>query len=278
MSYTVGQQAQLFTVVKDVNDIPIDATISLVVTKPDGSTITPSITHPGTGTYTSAFTVNAAGPWLYVWTASGAATGVDDGQIEVAAQGLRIVGLADVKLHLNKKDSDDDVELQDFIDAAQAMIEREIGPVTPKTYSEYYDGGCHRITLYHGPISSITSITENLNGQFLRTLTTNEYTIDAVVGSIARILPGGTHYFFQGGREDVVVQYIGGRTYPVDGNIRLAAKELTAHLWRNSQIGRTSRRGGRSAVSDDDSAPVSLAFSMPNRVRELLGTGRPIVL
>lgn len=275
MSYTVGQQAIITTVARDSGGVPTDATVSVLVTRPDGTTVSPSVAHPGTGQYNATVSVTMPGTFFYLWTASGAAVGVDDGQFDAVAATQRIVSLAEVKKHLNKTSTDDDEELQDFIDAAQSMIEREIGEVTPKTVSEYHDGGGYSITLWNGPVVSITSVTEYMNGTLLKVLTTNEYRLDTA-GFITRHTSSGAQFPFQGGCDDVLVTYIAGRAQPISPHIRLAAKELTAHLWRNTQLGRT-RRGTR-AVTDEDAAPSTLNFSMPNRIREILGAKRPIIL
>lgn len=278
MSYTVGAQVDLSTTVKDSSGTLVNATISLVVTKPDGTTTSPSVANPSTGVYTASISATLAGPWLYVWTASGAAVGVDDGQFEVTAQALRIVSLADVKRHMNMSltDTTNDDEVQDFIDAAQALIEREIGPVVPKTYTERHNGGRCRINVDHGPIVSITSITEYYYGSLLHVLTSNEYVVDYTAGYIDRTLPSGMRFDFQGSINDVVIVYVAGRIVPVGANVRLGAKELTAHLWRNTQLGRT-RRSRSGSATDDDSAPIGLGFSMPARVRELIGARKPVI-
>lgn len=276
MSSPIGQSVILDTFVKDSNGTLTDATVSLTITKPDGTTVTPSITHPGTGHYQSSTVPNLAGSWLYLWSITGTLTGTDYGQFEVTSPTLRINSLADIKTHLNKasQNATDDAEVQDMADAAQSMIEREIGTVVPKSYVEYHNGGCNRISLWRGPIVSVTSIVENLNGTFLRTLTSQEYRIDAKTSSVVRTLTSGADYAFAGWDEDVVITYVAGRTQPIPANIRLAHKELTAHMWRN-QIGRSRRSRGN--VPEDDMSPGLVSFSMPNRIREMIGARKPMV-
>jgi hypothetical protein len=274
MATTLGQPVRIPLSVTDPStSLPTDATVSVVVTKPDGSTITPSITHPATGEYETIVVPNLAGTWLYVWSVTGAVTGVDDGQFEVTAVQIRINSLADLKAHLNKKQDADDIELQDVADAAQAMIEREIGAVVPRNYSERYNGGRHRISVANGPILSVTSVVEHLHGTVSKILTSQEYRVGTQ--HIDRLTTTGAHWFFQGFSDDVLITYVAGRSQPVAANIRLAHKELTAHLWRNSQIGRTRRTRGQ--MPEDDMAQASPGFSMPNRVREMIGVKRPMV-
>jgi uncharacterized phiE125 gp8 family phage protein len=277
MSYTVGQPVKIQTVVNNDLGVPTNATVSLTVTKPDSTTIIPSITNPLTGHYETTVVPNLPGTWLYVWSVTGAVTGVDDGQFEVAPVTIRINSLADLRAHLNKQlaNTSDDSELEDIADAAQVMIEREIGDVVPKAYSEYHNGGSHRIVVWNGPIVSVTSIVEHLNGAVLKVLTNSEYRVDGLASTVTRIMGVGYPSLFQGGYQDVLITYVAGRTQPIPANIRLAHKELTAHLWRNTQIGRTRRVRG--AVPEDDLSQASPGYSMPNRIREMIGVKKPMV-
>lgn len=274
MSYTLGQQVVLTTAVTDALGVPTDATMSLTVTRPDGSTLVSgvglTITHTGTGAYSCNVATNQAGTWLYVWTASGAAIGVDDGQFDVLAITRRIASLADAKLHLNKQNTADDVEIQDFMDAAQAVIAREVGDVVPTSYTEMLPNDGYRVVLTHRPVLSVTSLAVWNGGASPVTVDPTGYRLYGDSGIVERV-NGGYPIPFVG--TDVSVVYIAGTSGPVAPNIRLAYLELTAHLWRNSQQGRNRRVRGTGP--EDDMASVGLGFSLPNRVRELLGPKRP---
>jgi len=273
MSYTLGQQVRLTTAVTDTLGAPIDATISLVVTRPDNTTLVSgvglTVVHDGLGAYSCNFVVNQPGTWLYLWTASGAAIGTDDGQFDVLSVTRRIVSLADAKLHMNKNNTADDVEIQDFIDAAQAVVQREVGPVVPTSYTESLPApsyGC-RLVLSHRPVISITSITEN--GVLLSPAA---YRFDPASGIVERV---NGRWLGTGSLADIVPVYLAGRSGPVPPNYRLATLELVAHLWRNSQQGRNRRVRG--SGPEDDTATVGLGFSLPNRVRELLGAKQAVI-
>lgn len=70
---------------------------------------------------------------------------------------------------------------------------------------------------------------------------------------------------------DVAITYRAGRT-PLPGNVRLAALELVAHLWKTIKL---QTQGSRPAVAGGDAVVVAgTAYALPNRVRELLGLGR----
>jgi uncharacterized phiE125 gp8 family phage protein len=274
MSYTLGQQVVLSTTVTDTLGTPTDATMSLVVTRPDGTTLVSgvglTITHPGTGSYSCTVPTTQAGTHLYVWTASGAAVGVDDGQFDVLAITRRIVSLADAKLHMNKNNVADDVEIQDFIDAAQAVVTREVGDIVPTQYTETLPVDGWRIVLSRRPILSVTSLAVYTGGVSPTVVDPSGYRLSPSTGVIER-LNGGWPIPFTG--SDVTVTYLAGIAGPVPSNYRLATLELVAHLWRNSQMGRNRRVRGTGP--EDETQAVGLGFSLPNRVRELLGAKRP---
>jgi uncharacterized phiE125 gp8 family phage protein len=278
MSYTLGQQVILTTAVTDTLGAPTDATMSLVVTRPDGSTLVSgvglTITHSGTGAYSCNVPTTQAGTYLYLWTASGAAIGVDDGQFDVLAITRRIASLADVKLHLNKQNTADDVEIQDFMDAAQAVITREVGDVVPTAYTEMIPldrWSCH-LALTRAPVLSVTSVGLWQGGSVPVALASTDYRLYGDSGIVERI-NGGYPIPFIG--TDASVTYVAGVAGAIPPNIRLAYLELTAHLWRNTQQGRNRRVRGTGP--EDDVATVGLGFSLPNRVRELLGPKRPVI-
>ncbi len=274
MSYTLGQQVVLATSVTDLTGTPTNATMSLTVTKPDGSTLVSgvglTISNPATGSYTCNVVANQAGTWMYVWTASGAAVGVDDGQYDVLAITRRIVSLADAKLHLNKNNTADDVEIQDFIDAAQAVVTREVGDVVPTSYTEFLPIDGFRVTLSRRPILSVTSVYLYSGSNTPTLLDPTGYQLYPTTGILERA-SGGVPIPWVG--QDVSVTYLAGVAGAVPSNIRLATLELVAHLWRNSQQGRNRRVRGTGP--EDDMAAVGLGFSLPNRVRELLGPKKP---
>lgn len=81
-TYDVGDSVLLtFTVKTLVGGVLTltDATVALVVTKPDGSTVIPSPTHPSTGVYTAVVGPDLPGEWTYRWVATGTATTAEDG-------------------------------------------------------------------------------------------------------------------------------------------------------------------------------------------------------
>lgn len=160
--------------------------------------------------------------------------------------------LEEAKKHLNKVTTTSDDELPGFIDAACDMIRARIGEVmaAPATETVTVTGG--RAVLAHRPVLSV----ETPGWELL----SPEGVAQAPTGD---------------GR--VEVSYTAGRaTTPaeVPGHIRLAGLELVRHLWTNSQGQRASGSTTRPVPGSGDGTYLpGTAYSMPYRVRELLGLG-----
>lgn len=164
------------------------------------------------------------------------------------------ITLEEAKRHLRMDGlrPDDDTKLDGFIAAACATVVRLVGQVSPVTAEETVtvqrDG---RALLSHRPVISITSPSG-------WSLVNPEGIADAGSG---------------GGSGEVAVVYQAGRD-PVPGNIRLAALELVAHLWRGSQ--HANGAGGRPGMGNEPVTIPGIAYALPYRVRELLGLGKPM--
>lgn len=80
---------------------------------------------------------------------------------------MSLLSLANAKLHLNFTDTDDDAELQWFIDACESAIGDRVGPLTPVSKTERLDGGGRTMTLISRPVASLTSVTAVYSGNVL---------------------------------------------------------------------------------------------------------------
>jgi hypothetical protein len=128
--YNVGALATITTTLTDSTGTPTNATMALVVTKPDGTTTGPTVSNPGTGLYAANVAVDQAGTWLYVWTASGALTAVDEGQFTAASPApLLYATAAELKTRLNITDTARDAEIRDALEAASRDVEQDTSRV-----------------------------------------------------------------------------------------------------------------------------------------------------
>lgn len=82
-TFNIGDRAKL-TYAAKVDGVLTNATITLTVTRPDGTTVTsPTITNPSIGNYAANIDVAIPGLWTYLWTATGAVTDSEDGTFRV---------------------------------------------------------------------------------------------------------------------------------------------------------------------------------------------------
>lgn len=278
MSYEVGSLVTLRVEARDDLGVPTDTTMGIDVTAPDGTVTSPAVTSDGgTGKYKTTVLASMAEDWAYTWLGTGVLQVVQSGQFNVRRPGPMIVSLEEVKKHLNKsltKHEDDD-ELRGFIDAAQVVIEDITGPVVPIEYTELYSGlgfaGGKYLILRNRPVASIVSITEDVGGTPISLVeeaglgTTNDFLLMKGEGFVLRRYNGRTGIWAKGD-DNIRVVYRAGR-YPLPANVKLAARELTGHLWRNTQLARGSIRA---AAGADDILAATQGYSLPNRVVELL--------
>lgn len=282
MSYEIGQKVRVHLEVHDVDtDALVNATVAVAVVKANLTVLgpAPTVVNDGTGLYHFDVVPDAvAGPWQWTASITGAVTAVQRGQFWVNDPAMNLISLEEIKLHLNKAlDSHvDDDELADWIQAAKWVIEREVGPILPRTLTESYDGDRWRrhIILAQGPVISVASVVETWTPGDTRTLTAegptpveDQYVFDASRRMLTR-RNSGYPAFWAYGFANIVVTYQVGR-YPIPMNQKLALGELVSHLWRSSQL---LAGGTRPNVNNPDLIPTG--YAVPNRVRELLGRRR----
>lgn len=166
------------------------------------------------------------------------------------------ITVAQVQQYLHKSSAPD--LLGPMVGAACAMIRDRIGEVAPvdctTTVPHHQWRTTGTVVLDHRPVISITTVVDARGLVAGAELASRE-------GIVA--LPAGA-------TGAVTVEYVAGRD-PIPDNITLAAVELAAHLWRNSQnAGQTRPSPGQ----PDATVLPGTAYSMPYRVRELLGLGK----
>lgn len=119
MSYDVGDIATVETELRDASDTPTAADVSLVVYLPGGAVLTPApavLDNGGVGRYRASFPLTTTGVWRYKWTASGALSAVDSGDLTVTGPG-RLAGAAS---YIGA--SIDDPMLARLLDVAEVLV------------------------------------------------------------------------------------------------------------------------------------------------------------
>lgn len=164
--------------------------------------------------------------------------------------------LDDVHAQLNITSSDDDVELQAFLDAAVAVVEAKVGPLSAKSTTETVRTRGPRLLLNRLPVQSVTSLVATAPGTL--TYATADLTWNG---------PAGTVWLRNGGSlcGEWIATYTAGLA-DVPANLSLATLIIVGHLWE-TQRGRSQRPGLLSP--EDGTAPLA-GFAIPNRAAELM--------
>lgn len=244
-TYEVGDTVSLgFTVT--VNGAPTNATVALTITQPDGTTLSPAPSNPSTGVYSYDFAPTMNGAHTARWVASGAASAAETQTFTVGG----LLSLDEAKAQLDITGTQNDTELQAFIDAVTDVIEGYVGPVVQRSVTEWHDSPHGVILLRHSPVVSVTGVTSysGTTGTVYTLasspagVTTYTYYLDAEVGTIS--VPMGYGYF----GERVQVVYVAGRR-AVPPAINLAARLMVQSLWQ-SQNGGQGLPGLRGETED----------------------------
>lgn len=269
--YNLGQTVRVVTTVKDpAGALVTNATVTCAATAPDGTSSAPGVTNNGDGTYRVDIVGNQVGFWLYVFTATGTAQGVDQGQFTIRPTGIRILSLGEAKRQLNKLTTNtiDDEEIWDYVDMATILLETLVGVLTPRTIVEDHYDLCPWDVLRprFKPLLSVTSIVEHYVDGTQTSLAGSDYLVDTAGRRVVRVSAGLPWPWGKDGTlQYATFTYKAGRS-TINTNVRLAAAELVANLWRTTQTRTAPQRPGiQSAI---DMIPVT--YAIPKRVQEML--------
>ncbi|MEU0831295.1 head-tail connector protein [Streptomyces sp. NPDC005969] len=171
---------------------------------------------------------------------------------------MALLTLAEAKAQLDIETTADDVELQAYIDALTAPIERYVGPVETREFTETIEGKGSSLCLTNIPAVALVSITPTLTTGGPLDLST--VALDPAPGVVRH--RAGT---FAGALWTVT--YTAGRG-TIPPTINLAARMLLQHLWR-TQYGAARGGGGADDYSVTEPVP-GFGYAIPNRVLELL--------
>lgn len=145
-----------------------------------------------------------------------------------------------------------DALIEDYVSAATIVIEGlpDIGPQYAETRTVKLDGGSYSLRLPF-PINAVTSLT--VDGTVTTAFTTN---------LTAGLIFADSGCFTRGIQNVTAVVTVGHATVPA--NVKMAARELVTHWWRQGQ------QGNRPSFGDASSDPA-VQFGVPTRrLMELL--------
>lgn len=259
-TYEVGQTGTFGLSIFDADGAlaNLGAVGDATITRPDGTatTVTPTGGGASTGLYSAAVPFTQAGRWRCTFTGSGANSGAlpwsDVADVWPADPRL-IISLADAKGELSHETNVNDDELRLYIAGTTPVIEEIVGRVLAADLTETFDGGRSAVLLSERA-TEITSVT--VDG-----VATTNYVANLEAGIVYAGSSRAPSYF-AGGRQNVVVTYTTGGS-SIDPNIVLAARVVTAHLYRVGQ----QKRSGKS--SPDEVTILSSGFAVPSRAVEL---------
>jgi uncharacterized phiE125 gp8 family phage protein len=175
--------------------------------------------------------------------------------------------LSEAKTHLNITRPESDAELTDFIDRAEAAIAAKCGPLVQVAVSARVRGYGRSLAPKVAPILSLTSVTP-VGGTAL-TVSALHAPENGLRGPSTIEYVDGR--WFSGRWYDVVYMAGHGATAAdVPEDLRLAALELTRHLWETQRGGTGSGRPG-TALSDVTANTIpGAAYLFPFRIEQLM--------
>jgi hypothetical protein len=164
---------------------------------------------------------------------------------------VSVVSLADAKAFLNQTTSTNDDEVQMFLDRAERILARRVGPLGTETVTDEVHTGPGPLVLRRYPVVGVTSATS-----YGATVTDLDLDTDA----------GVLYGTFGSTSRAVRVTYTAGReSLPED--LELAVLELVKHLWESQR--------GNSAATPPGSYPgedvqPAAGYLLPYRVQSLI--------
>lgn len=264
MVYDLGDTVGLAANLRDSAGQLANATsLTLTITRPDGTSETPAVTNPPTvtGQYTLDYVPALPGRYTVRWAfATPTASYADTFDVAPADPGY-LVSLADAKAELNipATRTSDDAELRGFVAAATSVVEQYVGAVVRRSVTQVMASPTWRtsVALSIAPVLSVQSLTLLLDGSAPVDVTSLD--IDADAG-ILRVTDGTA---FPAGPWRIT--YTAGREQ-IPPNIRLAALIIIEHLWKTQR----GSGGLPSMASEQGYAQTGLGFAIPYRAMTLL--------
>jgi hypothetical protein len=267
MGWDFGDPVPLSINITDSNGIPANATlVTLAIDLPDGTVLSVGTINPAsTGIYNYDFSPAQYGRHNARWLATGTNAGAFTDSFYVEpANDASFISLDEFKNHLGIVGTENDEKLRGFIVAACQVIADRTGQIVPLVVSEdRCTNGYGYLSLNKFPILSISTVL-TLPGLVsipqMNPITNPHY---------GWLLDFDTGILNVGSSGEFRISYVAGR-HLIPENYILAAKELTAHLWRSSQQN-TSNTVGRPVFNEGTSTISNTTYALPYSVRQLLG-------
>jgi hypothetical protein len=248
------------------------ATVSLVITLPDGSAQAPAVPNPpaSTGQYRYAYPTLQAGRHVVRWSTVDPVTSYTDVFDVAEEMPAAIVSLADAKRHLgiSATDTSTDDDLRRWLAGCTRVVERIKNEVIVRrqvTQTER-NHDPRRLRLWKVPVISLDSLAR-ADGTHQWDVNSDVWT-DPETG-LVHLEHGGTALL---GRLTAVST--AGYTVIPD-HLLQGSLVLLQHVWE-------TRRGpgtvGAGVVGPDEAMDYRQMFTVPRKVREWLGEPRPSVL
>lgn len=239
---------------------PTGGTVSLAVTKPDGTALSPAPTVTRQGNEAVAtYVPTMAGRYFLAWSCTSGASGAYTDIVDVWPADPRfLISVDDARNALGWPVGTvtsgwvDDLRL--YIAAATPVIEDIVGTIPKTNFTQQIQKGWSFAALYERPVNSIISITY----PDLSTITS--YRLNAGSGMLELDTPV---------TDTVTVTYSAGLTV-VPQNVRLATRELVRHWWQQSM------QASRGQASAEEVALTNMGYAVPRRVMEMCGPNKKI--
>ena len=148
-----------------------------------------------------------------------------------------LVTLTDLKASLNITRTTDDAELQTFLNAALAAVQKLVGPLTQQSVTEEIDEHTYRIVLTYTPAVSVQSVSIQPWMGAAPIDDTAAWRLNTMTGVLRRQVASGSLPFYGRGSIFTITYTVGRSDVPDDVN--RAILMLAGELWR-SQRGASS--------------------------------------
>lgn len=269
MPFPLGSSVPLVTTIADPDGAPTNpATITLTVTRPDGTVDTPTPVNTQTGTYAVDYVPAAAGLYTVRWVTTAPALAlVDVIDVRPAAPGM-IVSLADAKkkCKIPPESTEHDDTLRGYIETVTTAVEDHLHEViVPRVVTEdIWVDWSDEVALEKTPVISLTSVAM-VDGTYSWSL--SDLHVDTATGVVSlvqrtRMFNGLMRFATRAGRLVIPSNYADG------------AKIIIEHLWHTE---RPQVRNGAPFAGGgyEDTANTTyvgaFGFAIPNRALEILG-------